>query len=99
MAKAAMFTVKLESELRDAFMAEAEAVDRPASQIVREFMRDFVRRQRDARAHDAWMRAEIEQGLREADDPATVTVSNEEVEAAMDRQLAEWRERLVSSHE
>jgi len=66
MAKEAVFTVKLESDLRDAFAAEAEAVHRPASQIVREFMREFVQRQREARDHDAWFRAEVQQAL---DDP------------------------------
>jgi len=40
MAKEAVFTVKLESDLRDAFAAAAEETHRPASQIVREFMRD-----------------------------------------------------------
>lgn len=44
MLKEAVFTMKLEPELRDAFMAEAEATHRPASQIVRELMRDFVLR-------------------------------------------------------
>ncbi|MDR3678250.1 MAG: antitoxin of toxin-antitoxin stability system [Acidobacteriota bacterium] len=66
MAKEAVFTVKLEPELRDAFAAEAEAADRPASQIVREFMREFVQRQREAREHDAWFRAEVQKAL---DDP------------------------------
>ena len=47
MAKEAVFTMKLEHELRDAFMAAAEAADRPASQIVREFMRDYVEQDRD----------------------------------------------------
>lgn len=47
MPKEAVFTMKLEPELRDAFMAAAEAVDRPASQIVREFMRDFVQQDRE----------------------------------------------------
>jgi len=31
-----------------------------ASQIVREFMREFVQRQREAREHDAWFRARSE---------------------------------------
>jgi predicted transcriptional regulator len=66
MAKEAVFTVKLESDLRDAFAAEAEATHRPASQIVREFMREFVQRQREAREHDAWFRAEVQKAL---DDP------------------------------
>ena len=47
MAKEAVFTMKLEPELRDAFMAAAEAADRPASQIVREFMRDYVQQDRE----------------------------------------------------
>ncbi len=63
MPKEAVFTVKLEIELRDAFAAEAEATHRPASQIVREFMREFVQRQREVREHDAWFRAEVRRAL------------------------------------
>jgi predicted transcriptional regulator len=66
MSKEAVFTVKLESELRDAFAAEVAATHRPASQIIREFMREFVQRQREAREHDAWFRAEVQRAL---DDP------------------------------
>lgn len=66
MAKEAVFTVKLESELRDAFAAEADAAHRPASQIVRDFMREFVQRQREAREHEVWFRAEVQRAL---DDP------------------------------
>ena len=64
MPKEAMFTLKLEAELREQFMAEAEATHRPASQIVREFTRDFVRQQRAAREHDAWSCTEVGQGMR-----------------------------------
>jgi len=46
MTKEAVFTVKLEAELRDAFMAEARASHRPASQLVRDFMREFVQSRR-----------------------------------------------------
>ena len=63
MPKEAVFTVKLEADLRDAFMAEAEATHRPASQLVREFMREFVQRQREARKHDRWFRAEVKEAL------------------------------------
>jgi predicted transcriptional regulator len=66
MSKQAVFTVKLESGLRDAFAAEAEALDRPASQLVREFMREFVEGQRSKREHDAWFRASVQKAL---DDP------------------------------
>ena len=60
MPKEAVFTMKLESELRDDFLAEAEAVHRPASQVVRELMREFVQRQRDGRDYDTFVRAKVE---------------------------------------
>jgi predicted transcriptional regulator len=60
MAKEAVFTMKLEPELRDAFIAEAEAAHRPASQVVRELMREFIERQREARAYDAFLREKVE---------------------------------------
>jgi hypothetical protein len=66
MAKEAVFTVKLEAELRDAFVAEAASTHRPASQLVRDFMRDFIQTRREAREHDAWFRAEVQKAL---DDP------------------------------
>ena len=88
MTKEAVFTLKLEPDLRDEFMAEAAATHRPASQLVREFMRDFVRQQRDARDHDAWLRAEVEQGLREADDPSVSRVPHGEVASNWRRERA-----------
>lgn len=45
MSKAAVFTMKLEADLRSDFVAAAEASHRPASQVVRELMREFVNRQ------------------------------------------------------
>lgn len=60
MSKEAVFTMKLEPELRDAFMAEAEFSHRPASQVVRELMREFVERQRHAREYDAFLRAKVD---------------------------------------
>ena len=59
MSKEAVFTMKLEPELRAEFMAEAEASHRPASQILRELMRDFVRRQREAREYDDFLRGKV----------------------------------------
>lgn len=59
MPKEAVFTMKLEPELREAFMAEAEASHRPASQILRELMREFVQRQREAREYDAFLRRKV----------------------------------------
>jgi predicted transcriptional regulator len=93
MPKEAVFTLKLEPELRDQFMAEAQATHRPASQLVREFMREFVQRQQDARAHDAWIRAEIAQGLREADDPNVRRIPQDEAMAELTRRIDEIAKR------
>lgn len=60
MSKEAVFTMKLEPELREAFMAAAEASHRPASQVVRELMREFVERQRQARDYDAFLRGKVD---------------------------------------
>jgi len=79
MSKQAVFTMKLEPELREAFVAEAEAVHRPASQVLRELMREFVQRQRDAREYDAFLRGKVEAGR--ASMRAGEGRSNEDVEA------------------
>ncbi len=60
MAKEAVFTMKLEPELRAEFMAEAEAAHRPASQVVRELMREFVQNQRTAREYDEFLHRKVE---------------------------------------
>ena len=79
MSKEAVFTMKLEPELRDQFMAEAEASHRPASQVLRELMREFVERQRQAREYDAFLASKVEAGR--VSMRAGVGRSNEEVEA------------------
>lgn len=62
MPKEAVFTMKLESELRAEFMAEAAAAHRPASQVLRELMREFIKCQREARKYDEFLRRKIEAG-------------------------------------
>lgn len=80
MAKEAVFTMKLEPELRAAFMAEAAASHRPASQVLRELMRGFVQQQRQAREYEEFLRGKVEAGR--ASMRAGQGRSNEEVEAA-----------------
>ena len=60
MAKEAVFTMKLEPELRAEFMAEAEAAHRPASQVLRELMREFVHHQREARKYDKLLNRKVQ---------------------------------------
>ena len=79
MPKEAVFTMKLESELRDAFVAEAAAMDRPASQIVREMMREFVQRQKDERDYAEFLRLKVQ--VARAQIEAGNRVSHEDVAA------------------
>ena len=61
--------VKLEPELRAEFMAEAEAAHRPASQVLRELMREY----------DEFLRRKVEAGR--ASMRAGLGRPNDEVEA------------------
>ena len=79
MPKEAVFTIKLESELRDAFIAEAQASDRPASQIMREMMRDFIKRRQDERSYDEFLRRKVE--IARAQVHAGEGIPAEEIEA------------------
>ncbi len=79
MAKEAVFTMKLEPELRDEFMSEAAAAHRPAAQVVRELMREFIQRQRDARAYDAFVERKVAVAREEV--RAGKVLSNDEVQA------------------
>ena len=79
MAKDSIFTLKLEPELRDAFMAEAEASHRPASQVVRELMREFVDKQREERDYNAFLRQTVASSLASLERHGAIP--NEQVEA------------------
>ena len=87
MPKEAVFTMKLDPELRAEFMAEAKAAHRPASQVIRELMRDFVRRQRDERNYDAFLLRKVEKARAQKSEGHFF--SNEEVEAEFAARRAE----------
>lgn len=60
MSKVAVFTMKIEPDLRAEFMAAAEASHRPASQVVREMMREFVQRQQERSDHSAFLHQKVQ---------------------------------------
>lgn len=78
MSKQAVFTMKLEQELRETFMAEAASEDRPASQVMRELMRGYIEQRRQAREYDDYLREKVEAGR--ASMRAGLGRSNDEVE-------------------
>jgi len=79
MSKEAVFTMKLEPELRAEFMAEAASEDRPASQVMRELMRDYIEQRRLAREYDDYLHRKVEAGRTSM--RANRGRSNDEVEA------------------
>jgi hypothetical protein len=60
MPKEAVFTMKLEPALRAEFVAASSAAHRPASQVVRVLMREFIQRQDEARGEDEYLRRKAE---------------------------------------
>jgi CRP-like cAMP-binding protein len=93
MSKEAIFTMKLEPVLREEFMAEALAAHRPASQIVRELMRDFVHKQREAREYQSFLAQKVDaarQSMRAGDGRW-----NDEVEAG----FAARRAQVLGGHD
>ena len=89
MAKEAVFTMKLESSLREEFIAAARASDRPASQVIRELMREYIRRQSESQAYDVYLAQKVERGRQSI--RSGEGVDNEEVE----RLFAEQRARVA----
>ena len=86
----ATFTFRVDEALKAEFAEAAKADDRTAAQLLRDFMRDYVRKREDDAAYDAWFIAEVEAGIAEAD--AGNLISNEEVKA----QTAGWRAELLN---
>lgn len=81
----ATFTFRVDKGLKDAFSAAAKSRDRTGAQLLRDFMRDFVRQQQNAAEHDAWFRHQVQVGLNAAN--AGDVISAEDVEA----DAAAWR--------
>jgi predicted transcriptional regulator len=81
----ATFTFRVDETLKSEFSAAAKNRDRNAAQLLRDFMRDFVRQQQAVAEHDAWFHRQVQTGLDAA--KAGDVVPAEEVEA----EAAAWR--------
>lgn len=92
MSTKAVFTMKLEPELRDEFMAATTEDDRPASQVVRELMRGYIEQRRQAHEYDDYLRRKVEAARRQRD--AGLHFSNEEVEAEAAARRVELLSRI-----
>ena len=88
----ATFTFRVEEELKSAFGEAAKAHDQTAAQLLRGFMRDYVKRQRDEAEYDGWFRRQVQAGLESAD--AGNLIPAEDVEAAFAARREQTRRRL-----
>jgi len=59
----ATFTFRVVDDLKAAFTEAAKAHDRTGAQLLRDFMREYVRRQRDEQEYDAWFRLQVQAGI------------------------------------
>ncbi|BBK35752.1 hypothetical protein STAQ_08300 [Allostella sp. ATCC 35155] len=91
----ATFTFRVDEALKAEFTQAAKAKDRTGAQLLRDFMRDFVRRQHEADEYDAWFRQQVQIGIDEAD--AGKLIPAEEVEAHFAARRLELRRRLEES--
>lgn len=90
------FTFRVDDDLKAAFSESAKAQDRTSAQLLRVLMRDAIQRETEAHAHDDWFRGEVEQGMREADDPNVARVPHEDVRSNWRRQRAELVKRATA---
>lgn len=92
----ATFTFRVDEGLKDEFFTAAKSRDRTGAQLLRDFMRDFVRQQQDAAEHDAWFRRQVQAGLDAAN--AGDVISTEEMEAEATAWRAETRRKMVTAN-
>jgi len=91
----ATFTFRVDERLKDQFSTAAKSRDRTGAQLLRDFMRDFVKQQQEATEHDIWFRRQVEMGLDSANSGNLIPAA--EVEAEFAAKRAATRRRLESS--
>jgi predicted transcriptional regulator len=84
----ATFTFRVEEQLKSAFAQAAKAQDRTGAQLLRDFMREFVRNQQQMAEHDAWFRREVQTGIEAANAGDLIAADDVEAESAL------WRDNL-----
>lgn len=86
----------LVSYLKDVGISQfdVDAADYAAESSKRPDRADALKRAHEAAEHDRWFREQVQIGLREADDPSTVWISNEDANKEMDAFLASLMSRV-----
>ncbi|RAV23694.1 hypothetical protein DQE84_19585, partial [Staphylococcus warneri] len=77
---------RVDESLKQEFSSFAKDIDRSGAQLLRDFMRDFVKQQQEAASYDAWYQKQVQIGLDEAD--AGQLVPQEEVKSRFEEKRA-----------
>lgn len=89
----AVLIIELEPELRDSFMTAVAAAGRPASEVLRELMRDYIACHQRVQQHHAYLDRKVELARVQRD--AGQYVTNEDVEAKVAARRGTLRARLT----
>lgn len=87
----ATFTFRVDEALKTEFSIAAKNRDRNAAQLLRDFMRDFVRQQQEVAEHDAWFRRQVQIGLDSAQGGHLVPAAEVEARFAAKREATRRR--------
>mgnify|MGYP000641431141 FL=1 len=90
----ATFTFRVEESLKKEFSSFAKDMDRSGAQLLRDFMRDFVKQQQEAASYDAWYQKQVQIGLDEAN--AGQLVPQEEVKSRFEAKRASLLAKLAA---
>ena len=90
----ATFTFRVEESLKQDFSSFAKTIDRSGAQLLRDFMRDFVKQQQEAASYDAWFQKQVQIGLDEAN--AGQLISHEEVKSRFEEKRARLLAKLAA---
>lgn len=86
------FTFRVDEALKRQFSTAAKERDRTGAQLLRDFMREYVRHQEESAEHDAWFRRQVQIGLNSANNGNLIPAA--EAEATFAAKRAATRRRI-----
>ena len=90
------FTFRVDDALKQQFTQAAKSRDRSGAQLIRDFMRDFVRQDQEEIEHDAWFQRQVQTGLNSANNGNLISAT--EVEAKFAAKRTATRSRRTTSN-
>lgn len=91
----ATFTFRVDEDLKSEFADAAKAHDRTGAQLLRDFMRSYVKDQQEAAQYEAWLQEKVRRARASAD--AGNLVPAAEVEAQFVARRAKTRRHIERS--